>query len=188
MKIVWVIIIVQLAVDSKRRRKEYNKFDVTADWRIIIGPGGLLLVVLHYLLSVFHGWDSKKVNKQGVTNTLALPINKMSYIYLLCPHSEHQKKHLFQFEQSKHFHQRHRFITCETSFNKVKLPKVRSNVIVLGLIHLDVKNIFDYFDPLFMSNLNYECSYLMVEIMLMVRTVIFFCDASSKLSCEITKH
>jgi hypothetical protein len=31
MKIVWVIIIVQLAVDSKRRRKEYNKFDVTAD-------------------------------------------------------------------------------------------------------------------------------------------------------------
>ncbi len=29
--------------------------------------------------------------KQGVTNTLALPINKMLYIYLLCPHSRHQK-------------------------------------------------------------------------------------------------
>jgi hypothetical protein len=57
----------------------------------MIFPGGLLLVVLHYLLSKFHGWDSKEVNKQGVTNTLALPINKMLYIYLLCPHSEDQK-------------------------------------------------------------------------------------------------
>jgi len=85
------IIIVQVAVDSKRLRKEYNKSELTAYWRIMIGPGGLLLVVLHYLFSVFHGWDSKKVNKQGVTNTLALPINKMSYIYLLCPHSEQQK-------------------------------------------------------------------------------------------------
>jgi hypothetical protein len=60
-------------------------------WPIMVGPGGSLLVVLHYLLSQFHGWDSKNVNKQGVTNTLALPINKMLYIYLLCPHSEHQK-------------------------------------------------------------------------------------------------
>jgi hypothetical protein len=31
------------------------------------------------------------MTKQGVTNTLALPINKVLYIYLLCPHSEHQK-------------------------------------------------------------------------------------------------
>jgi hypothetical protein len=30
--------------------------------------------------------------KQGITNTLALPIDMMLYIYLLCPHSEHQKK------------------------------------------------------------------------------------------------
>ncbi len=39
-------------------------------------------------------------------------INKMLlYIYLMCRHSQHQqkKKHLFQFKQSKHFHQRNRF-------------------------------------------------------------------------------
>jgi len=29
---------------------------------------------------------------QGITNTLALPIDKMLYIYLLCSHSEHQNK------------------------------------------------------------------------------------------------
>jgi hypothetical protein len=34
---------------------------------------------------------------------LALPIAKMLYIYLLCPHSEHPKNP-FQSEQSKHFH------------------------------------------------------------------------------------
>jgi hypothetical protein len=32
--------------------------------------------------------------KQGITNTLALPIDKMLYIYLLRPHSEHQKNPL----------------------------------------------------------------------------------------------
>jgi hypothetical protein len=31
--------------------------------------------------------------KQGITNRVALPIDKMLYIYLLCPHSEHQKIH-----------------------------------------------------------------------------------------------
>jgi hypothetical protein len=31
------------------------------------------------------------VAKQGITNMLALPIDKMLYIYLLCPHSKHQK-------------------------------------------------------------------------------------------------
>jgi len=46
---------------------------------------------------------SKK--KQDITNTLALPINKMLYIYLLCSHSENQKNP-FQSKQSKHFHQR----------------------------------------------------------------------------------
>jgi hypothetical protein len=30
--------------------------------------------------------------KQGITNTLALPIDMMLYIYLLCPHSQHPKK------------------------------------------------------------------------------------------------
>jgi hypothetical protein len=46
--------------------------------------------------------------KQGITNKLALPIDKMLYIYLLCPHSEHQKNP-FQSKQSKHFHQRNQF-------------------------------------------------------------------------------
>jgi hypothetical protein len=35
--------------------------------------------------------DKLNVDQRSVTNTLALPINKMLYIYLLCPHSEHQK-------------------------------------------------------------------------------------------------
>jgi hypothetical protein len=29
-------------------------------------------------------------SKQGIKNTLALPIDKMLHIYLLCPHSEHR--------------------------------------------------------------------------------------------------
>jgi hypothetical protein len=92
-------------------------------------------------------------------------------------HTLNTKKYLFQLKQSK----------CESNFNKVKFPRVGSNAILLGPINLDVKNIFDYHDPLFMSNKNYDCSYLMVKIMLMVGTVIFICDASSKLMCEITK-
>jgi hypothetical protein len=36
--------------------------------------------------------------KQGITNRLALPIEKLLYIYLLCPH-----------QHSKHFHQRNWF-------------------------------------------------------------------------------
>jgi hypothetical protein len=59
---------------------------------------------------------------------LALPIDKMLCIYLLCPRSEHQKNS-FQSKQSKYFHQRIRFIYCETGCNKVKVPKVGSNVI-----------------------------------------------------------
>jgi hypothetical protein len=43
--------------------------------------------------------------KQGIKNRLALPIDKMLYIYLLCPHSEHQNN-LFQSKQCKHFQQR----------------------------------------------------------------------------------
>ncbi len=38
----------------------------------------------------------------------ALPIDKMLYIYMLCPHSEHQNNP-FQSKQSKHFHQRNGF-------------------------------------------------------------------------------
>ncbi len=51
---------------------------------------------------------SKVYIKQGITNTLALPIDTMLYIYLLCPHSEHQNNP-FQRKQSKHFHQRNQF-------------------------------------------------------------------------------
>jgi hypothetical protein len=29
--------------------------------------------------------------KQGITNTLAMPIDNMLYIYSLCPHSKHHK-------------------------------------------------------------------------------------------------
>jgi hypothetical protein len=49
-----------------------------------------------------------ELKQQGITNTLALPIDKMLYIYLLHPHSEPQKSP-FQSKQSKHFHQRNRF-------------------------------------------------------------------------------
>jgi hypothetical protein len=47
------------------------------------------------------------------------------YIYLPCPHSEHEKNP-FQSKHSKHFHQRNQFTLCEISSNKVKLPKVGS--------------------------------------------------------------
>ncbi len=67
--------------------------------------------------------------KQGITNTLALPIGKMLYIYLLCPHSEHQKNP-FQSKRSKHFHQRNGFTRYEIGSNKVKFPKVGLNAIV----------------------------------------------------------
>jgi hypothetical protein len=56
-------------------------------------------------------------------------IDHMLYIYILCPHSEHQNNP-FQSKKSKHFHQRNRFTQCETGSIKVKLPKVGSNVIV----------------------------------------------------------
>ncbi len=52
--------------------------------------------------------QARREIEQGITNTLALPIDKM-YIYLLCPHSEHQNNP-FQSKQSKHFHQRNQFI------------------------------------------------------------------------------
>jgi hypothetical protein len=54
----------------------------------------------------------------------------MLYIYLLCSHSEQPKNICSNLNKSKHFHQRNRFISCEISFNKVKLPKVGSNAIV----------------------------------------------------------
>jgi hypothetical protein len=45
--------------------------------------------------------------QQGIINMLALPIDKMLYIYLLCPYS-HQKN-MSQSKESKHFHQKNRF-------------------------------------------------------------------------------
>jgi hypothetical protein len=35
---------------------------------------------------------SKDLKQQGITNTLTLPIDKMLYIYLLCPHSLNTRK------------------------------------------------------------------------------------------------
>jgi hypothetical protein len=61
---------------------------------------------------------------------LALPIDKMLDICLLCPHSEHQNNP-FQSKQSKHIHQRNQFNYCETDSNKIKLPKLGFNAIVL---------------------------------------------------------
>jgi ssDNA-binding Zn-finger/Zn-ribbon topoisomerase 1 len=70
-------------------------------------------------MKVWFAMGTKK-KKQVITNTLDLPIDKMLYIYLPCPHCEHQKN-LFQFKQSKHFHEKSRFAECETGSNKVKL-------------------------------------------------------------------
>jgi hypothetical protein len=61
--------------------------------------------------------------EQGIRKTPALPIDKMLYIHLLCPHSKHQTNPFL----SKHFHQRNQFAWCETSSNNVKLSKVGSN-------------------------------------------------------------
>jgi hypothetical protein len=70
-----------------------------------------------------------QVSTRHPKNTLALPIDKMLCIYLLCPHSEHQNNP-FQSKQFKLFHKRNWFTLCETGSNKVKLPKVGSNAIV----------------------------------------------------------
>jgi hypothetical protein len=51
----------------------------------------------HHHLNNFH----YSHNKQGITNTLALPIDKMLYIYLLWPHFEHQKQSRSKSKQSK---------------------------------------------------------------------------------------
>jgi hypothetical protein len=73
-------------------------------------------------------WKEKK-QEQGITNTLALPIDNLLHIYVLCPHSEHQNNP-FQSKKSKNFYQRNRFTKCETGSIKVKLPKVGSSVMV----------------------------------------------------------
>jgi hypothetical protein len=55
--------------------------------------------------------------KQGITNMLALPIDKMLYIYVLCPHSKHQKIH-------SNLNSLNTFIT-ETRLPYVKLVLIR---------------------------------------------------------------
>jgi hypothetical protein len=50
-----------------------------------------LLGTFTFLSEAFLSGHAYTGKQQGVTNTLALPINKILYIYLLCPHSEHQK-------------------------------------------------------------------------------------------------
>jgi hypothetical protein len=46
--------------------------------------------------------------QQGIANSVAVPIDKMLYIYLVCPHSKHPKNP-FQSKQSKHFHPKNWF-------------------------------------------------------------------------------
>jgi hypothetical protein len=79
------------------------------------------------------------------SNPMALPKDKMLYIYLLCPHSKHQKNP-FRSKQSKHFHKKTWFI-CETRSNKVKLPVLKPTV-KLGQ--------FPVLEPPVMSNLQME--------------------------------
>ncbi len=57
------------------------------------------------------------INK-GITNMLAFPIDKMLYIYLVCPHSEHQNNP-FQSKQSINT------FTKETGSPDVKLVLIR---------------------------------------------------------------
>jgi hypothetical protein len=60
------------------------------------------LFCLHESWSFDHDDDINDDINKGITNTLALPIDKMLYNYLLCPHYEHQKNS-FQSKQSKHY-------------------------------------------------------------------------------------
>jgi hypothetical protein len=62
------------------------------------------------------------LQNKASTYTLALPIDNMLYIYLLCPHFEHQKNP-FQPNSLNAF-------TKKTGSNNVKLTKVGSNAIV----------------------------------------------------------
>jgi hypothetical protein len=68
---------------------------------------------------------------QGIENTLALPMDKMLYIYLLCPHSEHQKKYGSNLNSLNTFTKE----MGSPGSNKVKLPKVGSDAIVPGPIN-----------------------------------------------------
>jgi len=75
-------------------------------------------------------------HSEHITNMLALPIDKMLYMYLLlCTHSEHRKDR-FQVHTlntakiGSNLNSLNTF-TKETSSNKVKLPKVGSNATIV---------------------------------------------------------
>jgi hypothetical protein len=61
-------------------------FSMTFDLRFMMGQA-------HEIHGLLQGLDTKARvfwgrREKGITNTLGLPIDKMLYIYLLCPHSE----------------------------------------------------------------------------------------------------
>jgi hypothetical protein len=67
-------------------------FSITFDFdlRFMMGQA-------HEIHGLLQGLDTKARvfwgrREQGITNTLGLPIDKMLYIYLLCPHSERREK------------------------------------------------------------------------------------------------
>jgi hypothetical protein len=80
--------------------------------------------------------NSLFVFRQGITNTLALAIDKMLYIYLLCPHSEHPKKICSNLNSLNTFTKETGSGNVKPVLIKVKLPKVGSNAIVL-VLHRD---------------------------------------------------
>jgi hypothetical protein len=62
------------------------------------------------------------LTKQGITNTLALPIDKMLYIYVLCPHSELIKSVPIKTVKT--------LSPKKAVLIRPKLPKVGSNAII----------------------------------------------------------
>jgi hypothetical protein len=65
---------------------------------------------------LLEGFQFPKGRKNKASQThWPFPIDKLLYIYKLCPQSEHQNNP-FQSKQSKHFHQENQFILCETGF------------------------------------------------------------------------
>jgi hypothetical protein len=89
-------------------------------------PGTFTLDIITPLSLVLCGY----VEKQGITNMQALPVDKMLYIYLLCPHSEHQKQIHSNLNSLNTFTKKMGSSNMKTDSNKLKLPKVGSNVIV----------------------------------------------------------
>ncbi len=75
------------------------------------------------------GWKKYIGSKESQTCWLCQQIQCCTSTYFV--HTLNTKKNPFRSKQSKHFHHRNQFNSCETGFNKVKLPKVGSTAIVL---------------------------------------------------------